>query len=128
MRGTSLFLNHSSKQKNELKKIIPYLTAANELIWLDKFRLKPDQDEEIIKEEITSGLNDANTVFFILLKISYNSSGAKLGMDISIDFYLQIENYNFLLVIHNEVKELFLSKYDFFALECKQRQDTTNRF
>lgn len=112
--GTSLFLSHSSKQKNELEKVIPYLTAANELIWLDKFRLKPDQNKENIKEEITSGLNDANTVFFYITEDFLKSKWCKLELDISIGFYLQKENYNFLLVIHNEVNCLFLSEYNFF--------------
>ncbi|MFD1989950.1 toll/interleukin-1 receptor domain-containing protein [Paenibacillus nicotianae] len=112
--GTSLFLSHSSKQKAELEKIIPYLTATNELIWLDKFRLKPDENEEVLKKEITLGLKEADTVFFYITRDFMESNWCKLELDISIKLYSEKKDYNVILVINTEVKELFFTKYNFF--------------
>lgn len=42
-----LFLSHSSKNKPEIEKLIPYITAKNIPVWFDKFNI--DYGESLIK-------------------------------------------------------------------------------
>lgn len=109
--GTTLFFSHSSKQKQELEQIMPYFTSVNELIWLDKFRIEPNQDEESIKKEIKVGLNQANTVLFFVTDDFLESKWCQLELELSIEYYHQKDEYTFLLVIINDIKDFFFSKY-----------------
>lgn len=113
--GTTLFFSHSSKQKQELEKIMPYFTSVNELIWLDKFRIKPDQDDELIKKEIEAGLNQANTILFYITEDFLNSKWCRFELELSIAYYHEKEKYTFLLIINTGIKDIFFSEYPFIA-------------
>lgn len=109
--GTTFFISHSSKQKEEIEKIMPYFTSVNELIWLDKFRIKPDQDDETIKREIITGLDEANTVLFFITEDFLNSSWCIMELELSLKHYTEKQEYTLLFIIISEIKELFFSKY-----------------
>ncbi|WP_226701147.1 toll/interleukin-1 receptor domain-containing protein [Priestia aryabhattai] len=110
-KGTTLFLSHSSKQKEDVENIIPYFNSKDELIWLDKYRLERNEDIHVVKREIAIGLNEASKVFFYVTKEFLESYWCNHELELSLQIYKEKPNYTFLFAIELEIKEKFNEKY-----------------
>ncbi|MEW4370119.1 toll/interleukin-1 receptor domain-containing protein [Paenibacillus kandeliae] len=117
---TTIFLSHSSKQKQELEKIIPYFTAINELSWLDKFRLAQNANIEILESEIISGLQDADIVLFYITKDFLESKWCKFELDMAINIKRKKEKYYTLMMIREEIREKVFSEYSILLQSLNQ--------
>ena len=109
--GTTLFISHSSKQKTEMERVIPYLNSCNELIWLDKFRLKQVENEKLIKRQIAEGLNQATKVLLYITSDFLESYWCDYELKLSKQIYNEKKDYELLFVIYEEIKDSFFSKY-----------------
>ncbi|MFF2596463.1 toll/interleukin-1 receptor domain-containing protein [Priestia megaterium] len=121
-KGTTLFLSHSSKQKEDVENIIPYFNSKDELIWLDKYRLERNEDIRVVKREIAIGLNEASKVFFYVTREFLESYWCNHELELSLQIYKEKPNYTFLFAIELEIKEQFNEKY-LYLIEKIQEED-----
>ncbi|MEC1717792.1 toll/interleukin-1 receptor domain-containing protein [Schinkia azotoformans] len=109
--GTTIFLSHSSKQKNKLESIIPSLNSKNELIWLDKYRLSPEENDRTVKKELAAGLNEATKVFFYITKDFISSSWCIFELELSFEISKEKKDYSLLMIIDQDIKDEFFKNY-----------------
>ena len=69
-----VFLSHSSKNKNEVEELIPYLNGAGLPVWFDKISI--DYGESII-EAIEKGIDQSGAVIFWITKEFLESNWCK---------------------------------------------------
>jgi hypothetical protein len=105
--GTTIFFSHSSKQKQEFEEIIPYFTSVNELIWLDKYRIELNQDEETVRSEIVKGLNEASKVLFYITNDFMNSDWCNFELEMSTKLSQEKKNFSLCFIVEDAVKTTF---------------------
>lgn len=110
-KGTSLFLSHSSKQKELLENVIPYLVSRNELVWIDKYRLKSSDKEEIVRREIAIGLNKSNKVLFYITSDFLQSYWCNFELEFSYDIYKENKKNSLFFIVDKDIKHSFELKY-----------------
>jgi len=110
-KGTSLFLSHSSKQKELLESIIPYLVSKNELVWIDKYRLKSSDKKEIVQKGIAVGLNDSNKVLFYVTSDFLQSYWCNFELEFSYDIYKENKKVSLFFIVDEDIKRSFELKY-----------------
>lgn len=110
-KGTSIFLSHSSIQKERVEGLIPYLNSKNELVWIDKYRLKPTEDLVTVKREIATGLNQANKVLFYVTRDFLKSDWCNYEFELSLRIKEEKTSYSLYFIIDSNVHEQFLKRY-----------------
>lgn len=110
--GTTLFISHSSKQKKQMEKIMPYFNADNELIWLDKYRIERSKNEKHVKRQIAEGLNLANKVLFYITSDFLESEWCKYELYISKKIYDEKNDYKLLFIIDETIESEFFKQYE----------------
>ncbi|MEH7388032.1 toll/interleukin-1 receptor domain-containing protein, partial [Bacillus sp. JJ1521] len=105
--GTTLFISHSSRQKESLEKIIPYYTSIDELIWLDKYRITEDAEPHIVEREIAKGLNEANKVLFFITKEFLKSKWCTFELELAKKIYEEKDDYRLSFIIDEDVMKYF---------------------
>ncbi|MDY8045215.1 toll/interleukin-1 receptor domain-containing protein [Paenibacillus polymyxa] len=110
-KGTSIFLSHSSLQKGRVEELIPYLNSKNELVWIDKYRLKPTEDSVTVKREIATGLNQASKVLFYVTDDFLKSDWCNYELELAIRIKKEKTAYSLYFMIDSNVNEQFLNRY-----------------
>ncbi|MGO4694433.1 toll/interleukin-1 receptor domain-containing protein [Paenibacillus sp. 2TAB26] len=110
-KGTSIFLSHSSIQKERVEDLIPYLNSKNELVWIDKYRLKPTEDSVIVKREIATGLNLANKVLFYVTDDFLKSNWCNYELELAVRIKKEKTDYSLYFIIDSNINEQFLNRY-----------------
>jgi hypothetical protein len=110
-KGTSIFLSHSSKQKEVMENITPYLNSKNELVWIDKYRLKPTEDFDIVKREIAIGLNQANKVLFYITLDFLESDWCNYELELSHQIMGEKSDYSLHFIIECNAYEQFIERF-----------------
>ncbi|MBB6713731.1 toll/interleukin-1 receptor domain-containing protein [Clostridium gasigenes] len=74
----SVFLSHSSENKDYIEELIPYLNASNLPVWYSEFCI--DYGDSIVNE-VQKGINSSATVVFLITKEFLESNWCKTEME-----------------------------------------------
>ncbi len=92
-KRTPVFISHSTNDKPEIEKLLPYLSGAGLPVWFDKISI--DYGESIT-EAIEKGINESGAVIFWITRNFINSSWCKTERR---SFSSRHSSYNDVLII-----------------------------
>ena len=72
-----VFISHSSKDKEEVEKLIPYLNGAGLPVWFDKYSIHVGDS---IVDKVQEGLDEAESVIFWITEHFLDSSWCRYEM------------------------------------------------
>lgn len=79
-RSKEVFISHSSENKAEVKKLIPYLNGKSHSVWFDEYSLKIGDS---LNDKIEKGIVEAELVLFWITEEFLSSDWCIREMDIS---------------------------------------------
>lgn len=100
-KDEQVFISHSSKDKDELEKIIPYLNGQNLPVWFDKYSISAGMS---ITNSVQEGIEKSSIVILWVTENFLNSNWCKYEMNAFIKKLVE-ENCLLLTVLDDEINE-----------------------
>ena len=94
-----IFISHSSKDKTEVERILPYLNAQNLPVWFDKYNISVG---DMITESVQQGIEESNMVIFWVTENFLNSKWCKIEMSAYIKRLIE-EEIRMIIVLDDAV-------------------------
>lgn len=115
-----VFLSHSSKDKEDVERLIPYLNAMNLPVWFDKYNIDVGQS---IVEKVQEGVEKSYAVIFWITENFLQSKWCKMEMRAFIRRMIDEE----ILVISILDENTSIESLPFFLrdIKCVQRDGKT---
>lgn len=118
-KDKQIFISHSSKDKEEVKKLIPYLNGMELPVWFDEYNIAVGQS---ITEKVQEGIDQSEKVIFWVTKNFLESAWCKTEMNAFIKKMIEENNLIFLVLDDGiEIKELPLFLRDIKFIRRERR-------
>lgn len=118
-KDRQVFISHSSKDKEDVRKLIPYLNGMDLPVWFDEYNISAGQS---ITGSVQSGIEQSEIVIFWVTKNFLESKWCHTEMNAFIKKMIEEDNLLFLMVDDEvEIKELPLFLRDIKHIRRENR-------
>lgn len=117
-KDKEVFISHSSKDKLEVERLLPFINGMNLSVWFDKYNIDVGQS---IVEKVQEGVRNSYAVIFWITNNFLESKWCKKEMQSFIKRMIEED----ILIISILDKNVTIDRLPFFLqdIKCIQRQD-----